>query len=470
MQIPILNGVYTDSSANFRTAYPRNLIPVPKEQGISKGYLKPADGIVSFGVGPGVDRGSINWRGVCYRVMGSKLCSVDANGVVVIIGEVGGVNRTVTFDYSFDKLAVCSNGKLFYYDGSVLTQVTDLDLGVVLDFIWIDGYFLTTDGANLVVTELTDPFSVTPFKYGSSEADPDAVKGVLKIGTEAFALNRNTIEAFRNIGGVLFPFERIDGAKINRGALGTYCAAVFTVGITEGVAFLGSGRNEPPSVWFGINGQCAKIATAEIDTLLQGYSEADLSLSIVETRVDKGHQHLYIHLPDQTIVYDSAASAVVGEPVWFHLTSSVVGNAQYKARNLTWAYDKWIVGDPASGNIGCYSSEVSSHYGIENGWEFSTAITYNQSRGAIFHELELISLTGRIETGTNPTIWTCYSLDGLSWSQERPRTAGRQGNTTARLNWLHQGNMNNWRIQKFRGTSKAHISVARLEARIEALQ
>ena len=47
MQIPILNGIYTDNDSDFRTSYPRNMIPVPKAQGMSAGYLRPADGIVA---------------------------------------------------------------------------------------------------------------------------------------------------------------------------------------------------------------------------------------------------------------------------------------------------------------------------------------------------------------------------------------------------------------------------------------
>jgi hypothetical protein len=34
---------------------------------------------------------------------------------------------------------------------------------------------------------------------------------------------------------------------------------------------------------------------------------------------------------------------------------------------------------------------------------------------------------------------------------------------------MSNGSMGNWRIQRFRGTSDAHIAVARLEVTIEAL-
>ena len=464
MQIPILSGIYSDTSPNFRTSYPRNLIPVPKSQGISQGYLKPADGLVEIGTGPGVDRGGVNWKGFCYRVMGNALVRIESSGTPTVLGAVGGSGQ-VTFDYSFDRLGIAAGGNLYYWNGSTLTQVTDSDLGQVIDFIWIDGYFMTTDGDSLVVTELTDPTAVNPLKYGSAEADPDKIVGILKLRNEAWALNRYTIEVFHNIGGNFFPFQRVDGAELMRGVIGTYAACVYM----EAVAFLGGGRNEPPAVWLGVNGTSQKISTREIDTIIQEYAEADLVNVVLEARVDKGHQHLYVHLPNQTLVYDAAASAVVQEPIWFVLTSSVEGLGTYRARNLIWCYDKWIFGDPTTNKIGTYTDDVSSHYGLVNGWEFGTMIIYNQMNGAIFHELELCILSGRVLPNTNPTVWTAYSTDGETWSQERPKRAGVQGNRTVRLNWLQQGNMRNWRIQKFRGTSDAHIAVARLEARIEPL-
>jgi len=76
MDVPILQGVYADPEAAFKTSYPINLEPNLQESGLSKGYLTNAPGVRPIGTGPGADRGSINWNGVCYRVMGSKLVSV----------------------------------------------------------------------------------------------------------------------------------------------------------------------------------------------------------------------------------------------------------------------------------------------------------------------------------------------------------------------------------------------------------
>ena len=465
MQIPILNGIYTDNGPDFRTSYPVNMVPVPKNSGISSGFLRPGDGIVANGSGPGVDRGGINWNGVCYRVMGTKLVSVASNGAVTVLGDVGGpVNTLVTMDYSFDRLAIASGGRLYYWNG-VLTQVTDPDLGLVLDFCWVDGYFMTTDGTNLVVTELSDPTQVNPLKYGSSEVDPDPVVALVKLRNEVYALNRNTIEVFDNVGGDFFPFQRIDGAQIQKGVIGTFGCCVFM----EQVAFLGSGRNEAPGIYMGANATATKVSTQEIDEILLQFTEMQLATVKLEARNDKAHQHLYIHLPDRTLVYDAAASEALGELVWFTLTTTVVGFAQYRARNLVWAYDKWLVGDPQSSNIGYLVDTIGTHWGQKVRWEFGTLIAYNEGNGALFHELELVSLTGRVALGVDPVITTSYSLDGLSWSQDRPLRAGTIGNTKKRLAWFQQGSMRNWRIQRFRGDSDAHLAFARLEAQIEGL-
>jgi hypothetical protein len=443
------------------------MIPVPKDQGISKGYLRPADGLVSNGTGPGIDRGGINWNGVCYRVMGTKLVTVSSNGTVTTLGDVGGpVSTLVTLDYSFDRLAIASGGRLYYWNSALgLVQVTDPDLGIVLDVVWVDGYFMTTDGTSLIVTELLDPTQVNPLKYGSSEVDPDPVVALLKLRNEVYALNLNTIEVFDNVGGEFFPFQRIDGAQIQKGVLGTFACCVYL----ENIAFLGSGRNEAPGIYLGANAQAQKISTQEIDMILLNYTEAQLALVKLEARNDKSHNHLYVHLPDKTLVFDASASKELGENVWFTLTTSVVGFNQYRARNLVWAYDRWLIGDPQSNSVGYMVQDIGSHYGQQVRWEFGTTIVYNEGNGAIFNELELVSLTGSVAIGKDPKISTSYSVDGKSWSQDRSISVGTTGNTRKRIVWFQQGHMRNWRIQRFRGDSDSHLSFARLEAQIEPL-
>ena len=465
MKIPIMNGVFTDKNSDFRISYPRNLIPVAQPHGISNGYLRPAEGIVPWVISSGVDRGGINWNGFCYRIAGQKLNLVNRDGLIVDLGSVGGQGQ-VTLAYSFDHLGIASSKKFYLWDGSGnLVQVTDPDLGDVIDFIWVDCYFMTTDGESLVVTDLNDPFSINPTHYASSEVDPDPVIALLKLHNEPYALNRYTIEPFTNIGGRGFPFVPIEGAQIDRGTIGTHACCIFL----DRIAFLGSGKNEPPSVWLGANGQSSRLATREIDQILSEYSEEVLADVLIEPRFDKGNQRLYIHLPDQTLVYDATTSQATETPVWFKLTSGIDKTGQYLAKNMVWCYDKWIVGHPTDSKIGTLDYDISSHWGDVTTWEFGTLIIYNGANNAIFHELELICLPGRAILGDDPKISTSYSIDGEVWSMIKSVSAGKRGERNKKIRWFRQGTMQNFRIQRFQGTSDARISIAGLEARIEGM-
>lgn len=443
---------------------PVNLVPVSVANGISAGYLRPADGLVSLADGPGSTRGAINWNGVAYRVMGTKLCSIDASGAITQLGDVGGSGHVVMV-YSFDLLAIWSNGNLFYWDGSAITQVTDPDLGTVVHGCWVDGYFMSTDGEFLIVTELADPYSVDPLKYGSSEIDPDPVVALLKLRNEVNAVNRYTIEVFDNVGGTAFPFQRIKGAQVQKGAVGTYACCVFA----ETIAFVGSGRNEAPGVYLALNAEATKVSTREIDLILGSLTEHELSIIVVESKIGTDQQQLWVHLLDRTLVYDFKASRVAGAPVWFTLTSGDVGFSQHPAQDLCWCYDKWLVGNPSGTQAGFLSQTSASQWGTNARWEATTTILYNESKGAQFHSLELVCLTGRLPVGTSPQISTSYSIDGETWSQERFIGIGGTGNRTKRLVWFRQGYMRNWRIQRFRGDSSAFISITRLEAQLEPL-
>lgn len=465
MQVPILNGIYADTSPDFRTSYPHNMVPVPKANGISAGYLRPADGLVTLNAGLGVDRGGIQWRGECYRVQGTRFLKVASDGTVTDIADVG-AGGPVTMDYSFDYLGIASGGDLFLYDGATLTQITDPDLGTVLSFVWLDGYFVTTDGEFLVVTELNDPFSVNPLKYGSSEIDPDPIVTVLKLRNEVYAVNSTTIEVFDNVGGAGFPFARINGAQIQRGSVGTHAACIFD----EKLAFVGGGKNEAPSVYIGGSGQTSKISTQEIDEVLATYSTAELAGLVAEQRIYRSHKWLHIHLPDQTLVYDLATSAEMQVPVWFTLSGGAVDKEQYPARGFVWCYDKWVAGDPVTGAISEMVQDVSTHFGGEVGWRFGTGLLYNESKGALIRSLELVALTGAVALGVNPVVSTRYTVDGITYSQPKTISAGEQGQRAKRLQWRNQGKLDQWRSQEFYGTSDAHITISRLEAGVEGLQ
>lgn len=455
MKIPILRGVYSDQGPEWRSSYPVNMVPVPVPTGISDGYLTPAEGIVSQSIGVGEHRGGIVWNGVLYRVLGDTLHSIRSDGQAIPIGSVGATAR-VQMDYGFDYLAIASGGGLWLYDGVTLAKINDPDLGTVRGVIWLDGYYMTTDGEFLIVTELNDPFAVNPLKYGSSEADPDPIVALLKVRNEAYALNRFTIEVFANVGGEGFPFQRIEGAQIQRGVIGPSACCAYA----DNIAFLGGGKNEAPSVYIGMNGQSTRLANREIDLILGEYTEAELATSVLQERIYDGHSHLIVSLPWHTLVYDQTASEVLQQKVWFQLSSSIDFTGPWLAEGVLRCYDRWNVCHPTTGATGYLDKNTSTHWGDDVMWQFSTPVGYNDGMGAVIHEMELVGLSGR----GDGTVGTQYTTDGREWSQMRWISTNTRN---TRMSWRGQGLLRNWRAQRFMGT--ARIAPTLLQARIEPL-
>lgn len=467
MQISILNGVFTDQEANFRASLPINCVAVPLKTDVSNGYLRVADGIrriETTGMPAGLSRGGINWNGVAYRVIGTKLVRIDPTGNVTVIGDVGAGGQC-SFAYSFDRLAVGSANRLYYYNGSSLTQVIDPDLGAVIDLIWVDGYFMTTDGDNLVVTELNDPTSVDPLKYGSSEADPDPINGLIKVRNEVYALNRYSIECFNNVGGEGFPFARNEGAMIPKGCVGTYAK----VGFDGTFAFVGSALNEPCSVYIVDAANPVKIATREIETIIGKYSEIQLSGTILDYREDKINKMIYVRLPEETLVYDVAASSAIGFPVWTVHSSSASGISPLRAKDFIYCYGEYQVADTVDNRIGAFDPTISTQYGDVVGYQFDTQIIYNASKGVIVNQIEIVGLFGRAAIGEDPRIFVSWTNDGETWSDERILRIGKHGERDIRPQIRQGGRFGNWRAYRIRAANSSLASYSRLEADLEPL-
>lgn len=459
MKISILNGIYTDDKADFRVSLPLNLMPVSTESGISSGYLRPFEGISEFtgdtsALGA-ADRGAINWYGEHYRVNGLNFYIIGDDGQADYIAGVGGSGQ-VRMDYSFDHLGIASSGVMWIYDRYTFTQVTDASLGYVKDFTFLLGNWIYTDGNRIQTSLVNDPFTLSGL-YGSSEYDPDPIVALLRIRNELYVINRNTIEAFYQNGETdVFPLSRVDGSQINKGAIGTHAVIEFL----GHIAFVGGDRNEPVGVWMGLNSQGDKISNREVDTILQSYTDNVLSKIVLEKRIDKDYRQLWLRLPDRILIYDANISMKSGRKIWFEIDAGI--------NNIYWNNNKWIVGTD-DGNIGYLDDSISTRLGENVEWKFETQLIYNKSKGGIVNDIELICLPGRNEIGNDPTIFSSYSTDGITWSNERLVSAGLIGNRNKRIKYFRDGFFRNYRIQRFRGNSDAFLSFVGIEANLEGL-
>lgn len=454
--IPILSGITGTEGGDFTLSYPINLEPVPLDSGLAQGYMRSAPGASLFAEGPGPDRGGINWNDQHYRVMGTKLVHIGASGAVTQLGDVGG-SGPVTMDYGFDRLAIRSDNRLYYWNGATLTQVTDPDLGSVIDMLWMTGYYITTDGISIVVTQLSDATQVDPLKYGSAEADPDMVVGLFKLRGELYALGRYTLQVFTNTGGQGFPFTANTGATVPVGVCGSMAKCAFL----QTMAFTGSGRDEALSVYLLDGGGATKIGTRIVDDELAAV--ADPSSIRMEQRMSRDERRLLIHLPDKTLVYMANASRLTQQPVWYIARSGMGLNQQYRLQNAVHCYGRWICGDTISNKVGVLNETVTTHFGDPQAWQFETKLLYNQGASGIIHSLELVGLPGR---GVVGSVFLSMTLDGETWSIARAMRIPL--NRTQRVQYNPHKRFRNYIGLRFKGSTLAGWSG--LNADIEPLR
>ncbi len=459
MRIPLVSGITTDEQAEFRTSYPVNLEIVPTNNKIAEAQFRAPSGAIPLTVGPGVDRGGHEWRGTLFRVMGTKLVAIFSGGGYSILGDVG-EGGPVVFAEGFDRLGINSGDRLYYWDGA-LNQVTDPDLGPVFDLLWIDGYFMTTDGTSIVVTELNDPTSVEPLKYGSAEEDPDMVTGLIKVRDEPYWLGRYTIQVGRNVGGIGFPFATQKGASIPVGCVSPTTKCLFA----DSFAFVGSAREEALGVYVASDGGASRISTRWVDDELA--KVADPTAIILENRTTRAERRLLVHLPDKTLVFLANASRTLEAPVWYVAQSSPGG--RYRLRNATQAFGKTYVGDSDSAAIGILSDDVSTHFGEPVEWQFDAGPIYNAGKGFILKSAELVGLPGRAPSGEEPTMFMSMTKDGETFSVERGTSMGKRGERARRGIWRPRTKFEVWAGLRFRGLNAAMPGFAALEVDVEGL-
>lgn len=450
VQVPIQSGVRV-ADGSYRTSYPVNLRHKAVQSGVSNGELVTTQGAVLKGTGPGADRGGINWNDTHYRVMGGKLCSIGASGAVTQLGTVADDGLLCRFDYGFDRLAINAMQNLYYWNGSALSQVTDPNLGPVLDVVWLAGYFITTDGTSVVVTNLNDPTTINPTNYGSAEDNPDAVTGLGTVAEELLIFGRYSIQFQRNVGGSGYPFQNIVGATIPKGCVGPN--AKCRVGSTY--AFVGGAEGEPIGVYMIAGGTAARISDEEIDAHIARCGTPETLA--MECRQFGNEVEIIVHMDDCSVSLCAKASEVANAGLW-HVLQGHDGTG-YRTRNAVYVNGEHWVADGT--NVGVLDETVSAQFGAEPGWSFDAGLLYNDGTGLILSEVEL---AGQFPpAGTS--VFFSMTHDGATWSREIGRNL--TGRRDERVMWRPGVLVNQLCGLHWRGFGK--VAISRANANGEAL-
>ena len=356
--------------------------------------------------------------GKTYRVSYNISTASTGASITPSLGGVNLITRTNSGTYTEEITAINTNDLAFLGNtaasGAVwldnvtvqelgttdsLEEITDLDFtanGNPQTVVFIDGYFLfTTDQKKFIVSGLNDGLNYNALDFGSAEADPDDIVAPIVFRNQLFIGGSETIEAFQNVGGADFPFQRT-GVFMEKGIVAPFSA----INVNQTFMFVGSGKNESPAVWELQGNGLVKVSTTAIDTLLQDLTDAEAENIYAWAYAQKGAYFVGFTLPTTTIVYDTISGRWHERKTFEVNYTSTVDSEPYRVSSIVEGYGRVLVGDSMDGRIGQLDPEVYDEYDVTVTRRVTTQPVQNDMKPFFVPSLELTVESGVGDTAT----------------------------------------------------------------------
>ena len=375
-----------------------------------------------------------------FAVTPSKIYEIHSNSSFTELGDVSLFgNRLSVADNGLQMVVVDGiKGYSLDFDSNEVKQIEQEGFYPSSTVTYQDGYFIFSRAGTgqFYLSELLDT-DFDPNDFGTAEGQPDKLLAVLSDHREVFMFGESTIEVWYNSGDPDLPFERNQGAFIEKG-----CAAPYAITKQNNtIYFVGSDL-----MVYQMSGYTPiRISTHEVERTIKDVSLSD---AFSYTYQDQGHLFYMLTIPAANITwcYDiSSGTWHIRQSYQFgrHISNCIVN-----------AFSRNLVGDFQSGVI----YELSQDYyrdnldpivrvmtlpTIANGREF---VTVNSL------ELDMSSGVGvNFGDGFDPELRVFVSKDGGSTYAQNHRNVkiGKQGEflTRVKTNRLGRARQFNFKIE-----------------------
>ena len=474
MQLPITNGFYISPSLPLSAQECLNWYPnISETAALSQENLFGTPGIVELvtsGTIQNQNRGMHEMSGVAYAVNGTKLYKIVETVVLGVasysldeLGSIVGTARVSMADNGTQLMVMVPGGSGYIYNHvtDTLVQITDVDFtanGNPQFVVFVDSYFVcTTDTKKFICSAPNDGTSWNALDYGTAESDPDVTVAPIVFKNQLFISGSQTIEAFQNIGGADFPFQRT-GLYIQKGVFAPYSL----INAQDTFVWVGGGENEGPSIWALSGNDSVKISTTPIDNLLQNLTQDQLEDIYAWAYAQNGAYFIGFTLPSRTLVFDMASKR------WHERRSVLEGElSRFRVLDMCKAYNQILCGDFVDGRIGRIDPLVFTEYGNTIIRRVATQPFQNNMKSMFVPSIELTVESGvGNDSVTEPVITMERSRDGKTWSDQRTRSIGKIGEYDKRAIWRRNGRVSRFEVFRFTLTDAVKPVIIRLDAEI----
>ena len=365
-------------------------------------------------------------NGVVYAVTATRLYTIDKFGDYTEEGEIDQIGPVSSASNGIDLVFVDGRKGYAYNPIDGLRQLSGDGWYPANTVTYQDGYFIFNragTGQFFLSDLLSTEFD--PLRFATAEGSPDDAVAVISDHRELWVFGTDSIEVWYNSGDVDFPFERMQGAFVEKG-----CEAPGSVAKLDNTVY-----------WLGNDGMVYRAS---------GYQPMRASTHAVEARIgdnnpdafaytyiEEGHSFYVITFPSKelTLVFDAATG------LWHERSHYQWG--RHHTQCHVYAYGQHLVGDYQNGNV--YTMALNIYE--DNADEIlriavSPPIHSNRSR-AIMHclELDMDSGVGLVTgQGDDPQAMLQWSDDGgKTWSNEHWSPIGKIGSYLTRVQWNRLG-------------------------------
>lgn len=390
------------------------------------------------GIGP--VRGMWSMGGLLYVVSGQILYSVTSAGVVTTLGgAVTGTGPVAMTDNGTQLLILNGVHGYIYTVANGFQIIVDANFHAATSGTFFDNYFVMSwDGTNkYFISNSLDGTTYSGLDFASAEVLPDNVLSIVNQQESLLIFGAKTIETWYDAGTVNFPFQRVDGGTVERGT----SAALSPVKEDNSVFFLGDDL-----IFYRLDGTLPRrVSTHAIEDAWQKYSSVSDAYSFSYTF--EGHKFIVVTFitANATWIYDISTSLWHERESWDRNNNSL---GRWRGSCVSNLYNKVLVGDAFSGQIGFLDNTVSTEFG-NTVRVLMVGPQIHEDRKRMFisrFELDIESGVGAaIDPGSNPQVMLDWSDDGgRTFGLSQPwQSMGKIGQYRQRLRWLRQGQSRN---------------------------
>lgn len=375
-------------------------------------------------------RGALLVNNQLFVAFNGRLQKVDAAGTVLDIGPLAGTGKVEMARNNLVptcQVAIVTENGAFQTDATGIAPITwpDADLPFPNSVCFQDGYFFFGIGDRRVFASGINSTSVDPLSVVTAESKAQdalirvvAHKGLLFIfttaGCEVWSDTANPSPGF--------PYSRL--AVLDRGLIAPTALAgweegfgnMLWVGDDCGVYRLGSGL------------QPDKVSPPDLDRLIQMQAKVNPNQLEAGCYAIAGKSFWTLSSPMFTWEFNLSAQK------WNERSSLSAGlMTRWRAIGGTLAFNKWIVGDTQSGNLGAMDNDTYTEFGALQVCRIESGLVedFPQRTRVARADFEFVAGTGMAlgsdPIQTDPTVQISWSDDGgRKWSVPIMRKMGRQ--------------------------------------------